>query len=51
MKRRLPLPVFCPPPALCTDNAVGTAMAGYYRLRRGLVSGLDLDVAPSLRLV
>ncbi len=51
MVRRLPLPVFCPPPALCTDNAVGTAMAGYYRLQRGLVSGLDLDVSPSLRLV
>jgi N6-L-threonylcarbamoyladenine synthase len=51
MRRRLPLPVFCPPPALCTDNAVGTAMAGYYRLQRGVVSGLDLDVDPSLRLV
>ena len=51
MARRLPLPVFCPPPALCTDNAVGTAMAGYYRLQRGVVSGLDLDVSPSLRLV
>jgi N6-L-threonylcarbamoyladenine synthase len=51
MKRRLPLPVFCPPPTLCTDNAVGTAMAGYFRLQRGQVSGLDLDVDPSLRLV
>ncbi len=50
MVQRLPLPVFCPPPALCTDNAVGTAIAGYYRLQRGLVSGLDLDVRPSLRL-
>jgi N6-L-threonylcarbamoyladenine synthase len=49
MTRRLPLPVFYPPISLCTDNAVGTAAAGYYRLRRGLASGLDLDVLPSLR--
>ena len=46
----MPLPVFCPPPALCTDNAVGTAMAGWWRLQRGETSGLDLDVVPSLRL-
>jgi N6-L-threonylcarbamoyladenine synthase len=48
--RRLPLPVFCPPPALCTDNAVGTTMAGWYRLQRGEANGLHLDVVPSLRL-
>jgi hypothetical protein len=30
---------------------VGTAMAGYYRLQRGVISGMDLDVSPSLRLV
>ncbi len=51
MARRLPLPVFCPPPALCTDNAVGTTMAGWWRLHRGPDSSLDLDVVPSLRLV
>ena len=51
MVRRLPLPVFCPPPSLCTDNAVGTTMAGWWRLHRGVESGLDLDVVPGLRLV
>lgn len=50
MGRRMAAPVSFPPPALCTDNAVGTTMAGWWRLWRGETSGLDLDVAPSLRL-
>jgi len=50
MTKRLPIPVFYPPPYLCTDNAVGTAVAGHYALQRGQVSGMDLDVRPSLRL-
>ncbi|MDA0666862.1 MAG: tRNA (adenosine(37)-N6)-threonylcarbamoyltransferase complex transferase subunit TsaD [Planctomycetota bacterium] len=33
------------PPAYCTDNAVMIAGLGGEKLRRGLVSGLDLDVA------
>jgi len=45
-----PVPVRCPPPALCTDNAAMTAACGYYRFQRGRVDGLNLDVLPSLSL-
>lgn len=50
MSKRVPVPVFYPPPYLCTDNAVGTAVAGYFALQRGQISGMDLDVQPNLRL-
>jgi N6-L-threonylcarbamoyladenine synthase len=46
-----PIPVLVPPPVLCTDNAAMVAACGYYRLRAGGADGLDLDVAPSLKLV
>ena len=39
-----------PPVALCTDNAAMIASAGYFHLRLGERSGLDLDVRPSLQL-
>jgi tRNA N6-adenosine threonylcarbamoyltransferase len=45
-----PLPVLVPQPVLCTDNAAMIAACGYYRLKAGQTSGLDLDVVPSLRL-
>lgn len=45
-----PLPVLVPPPVLCTDNAAMIAACGYYRLKAGRTDGMDLDVAPSLRL-
>jgi N6-L-threonylcarbamoyladenine synthase len=45
-----PLTVMVPPPILCTDNAAMIAACGYYRLRAGRIDGLDLDVAPSLKL-
>jgi len=48
---RSPLPVLVPPPILCTDNAAMIAACGYYRLKAGKTSGLDLDVVPSLKLV
>lgn len=50
MKERIEVSVLCPPPKLCTDNAVGVAAAGWYRLQAGERSGWDLDVVPSLRL-
>jgi len=50
MRRRIRIPVFYPPPELCTDNAVGVAAAGWFRLEAGERSGWDLDVVPSLRL-
>ncbi len=50
MRQRVEIPVLYPPPELCTDNAVGVAAAGWFRLEAGERSGLDLDVVPSLRL-
>jgi N6-L-threonylcarbamoyladenine synthase len=47
---RAQLPVLCPPPALCTDNAAMIAAAGYYRWRAGERADLRLDVLPSLPL-
>ena len=43
-----PVPVFIPPPHLCTDNAAMVAACGYYHFQAGKVSGYDLDVVPSL---
>ena len=40
-----------PPPILCTDNAAMIGAAGFYRLMRGEIAGLDLNATPSLRLV
>jgi len=45
-----PLPVLIPKPAWCTDNAAMIAACGYYRLKAGKTSGLDVDVFPSLKL-
>jgi len=45
-----PFPVLIPPPVFCTDNAAMIAACGYYRLKSGKTSGLDLDVVPSLKL-
>jgi len=45
-----PLPVLVPPPVLCTDNAAMIAACGCFRFDSGLVSGLDIDVLPGLRL-
>jgi N6-L-threonylcarbamoyladenine synthase len=42
------LPVLCPPPRLCTDNAAMIAAAGYFRFRAGERSDLRLDVEPSM---
>jgi N6-L-threonylcarbamoyladenine synthase len=42
------LPVVCPPPALCTDNAAMIAAAGYFRFIAGQRDDLSLDVEPSL---
>ena len=40
-----------PPPVLCTDNAAMIGSAGFYRLMRGEIAGLDLNACPSLKLV
>ena len=47
LARRSPVPVFVPPPALCTDNGVMVAACAFYRFEAGR-SGWDLDVTPNL---
>jgi N6-L-threonylcarbamoyladenine synthase len=50
LTRRAPVPVRCPPPALCTDNAAMIGAAAFYRFEAGRQSGWDLDVEPNLKL-
>jgi N6-L-threonylcarbamoyladenine synthase len=45
---RAHLPVLCPPPVLCTDNAAMIASAAFFRYRKGERSDLTLDVQPGL---
>ena len=48
VEERVQLPVLCPPPRLCTDNAAMIAAAGYFRFSAGERSDLRLDVEPGL---
>jgi len=48
VERLAELPVLCPPPSLCTDNAAMIAAAGYYRFRAGERSDMRLDVEPGM---
>jgi N6-L-threonylcarbamoyladenine synthase len=48
VEQRAQLPVVCPPPRLCTDNAAMIAAAGFFRYRAGERSDLRLDVEPGL---
>jgi N6-L-threonylcarbamoyladenine synthase len=43
LRERSPVPVFVPPPVLCTDNGAMIAAAAHYRGESGR-AGLDLDV-------
>jgi len=45
---RSPLPVFAPPPVLCTDNGAMIAACAYYRFA-SLAAGLELDPQPGMR--
>ncbi len=44
------IPVYYPPPVLCTDNAAMVGAAAYRRFVAGQRDGWDLDVVPSLKL-
>jgi len=44
------LKLFMPKMEYCTDNGAMVAMTGYERLRRGLVSDLELTAEPNLQL-
>lgn len=48
---RATVPVYYPPPVLCTDNAAMVAACGYQRFVAGERAGWNLDVVPGLRLV
>jgi len=51
LARRAPVPVWAPPPSLCTDNGAMVAACAYYRLTElGETAPLDVDVQPALRL-
>ena len=45
------LDLFLPRPELCGDNAAMIGSAGYFRLIRGEIAGLDLNAVPSLSLI
>ncbi len=47
---RAPVPVFCPPISLCTDNAAMIGAAAYYRMQQGATSPWNSDVVPGLPL-
>ncbi len=51
IRARATVPVYYPPPILCTDNAAMVAACGYFRYRAGVRANWDLDVDPDLRLV
>jgi N6-L-threonylcarbamoyladenine synthase len=50
MCREKGMELYYPTPLLCTDNGAMIASAGYYKLRRGLVSDLTLNAIPGLPL-
>lgn len=51
MAENIGIPVLCPPPIHCTDNAACVAALGWFKLQAGERAGWDLDVLPGLRLV
>jgi N6-L-threonylcarbamoyladenine synthase len=50
MAQRVSVPLLCPSPILCTDNAACVAASGWFRLQTGDRADWDLDVAPGLML-
>ncbi|HEC36571.1 MAG TPA: tRNA (adenosine(37)-N6)-threonylcarbamoyltransferase complex transferase subunit TsaD [Anaerolineae bacterium] len=50
VRERANVPVYSPPPILCTDNAAMVAACGHFRFLAGERAGWDLDVESGLRL-
>ena len=50
MSEQISVPVFYPPPILCTDNAAMIAAAAHWHYVNGRRNSLDFDVIPSLQL-
>jgi N6-L-threonylcarbamoyladenine synthase len=50
MAKRVSVPLLCPSPILCTDNAACVAACGWFRLQAQDRADWDLDVAPGLTL-
>lgn len=50
MAKKKGLRLFMPPLQYCTDNAAMIALAGYYKYKRGIVAGLDLNPVAYLTL-
>lgn len=51
MAEAIPVPVLCPAPIHCTDNAACVSAVGWFKLQAGERAGWDLDVVPSLALI
>ena len=50
MRKRAPVEMIVPRPALCTDNGAMMGAAGYFHLRNGARHQWDLDIVPGLKL-
>lgn len=50
MRRRLDIPVWYPPPILCTDNAAMIGAAAHFKMLSSIEQNLTFDVVPSLQI-
>jgi N6-L-threonylcarbamoyladenine synthase len=51
MSEAIPVPVLCPAPIHCTDNAACVSAVGWFKLQAGERAGWDLDVMPGMTLI